>query len=46
VDASAKVDKSTLLQAEDERKEGDTSITVHMKTRLDNRVLDLRTPAK
>jgi hypothetical protein len=46
MDASAKVDKSTLLEAEDEKKEGDTEITVHLKTRLNNRVLDLRTPAK
>lgn len=45
-DASAKVDKATLLVAEDEKKEDETGITVHLKTRLDNRVLDLRTPAK
>jgi hypothetical protein len=40
------VDKATLLIAEEEKKEDDTGITVHLKTRLDNRVLDLRTPAK
>lgn len=46
MDASAKVDKNTLLEAENEKKEGDTDIQVGMKTRLDNRILDLRTPAK
>ena len=41
-----KVDKSTLNEAEEAKKEDDTSINVQMKTRLDNRILDLRTPAK
>lgn len=46
-DASAKVDKNTLNEAEETKKEDDdTNITVHMKTRLDNRILDLRTPGK
>lgn len=40
------MDKNTLNQAEEARKEDDTSINVQMKTRLDNRVLDLRTPGK
>ena len=49
-DASQKVDKNTLNEAEDSKKETEAveegGINVHMKTRLDNRVLDLRTPAK
>jgi len=45
-DASAKVDKNTLNEAENVKKEDDDSINVHMKTRLDNRILDLRTPGK
>jgi aspartyl-tRNA synthetase len=48
------VDKNTLNEAEESKKEAedgkkeedDGSINVHMKTRLDNRILDLRTPAK
>ena len=46
-DASKKVDKATLNEAEDSKKEEDDGqVNVHMKTRLDNRILDLRTPGK
>jgi len=45
-DASALVDKNSLNQAEEAAKDDEASINVHMKTRLDNRILDLRTPGK
>lgn len=56
-DACRKVNKADLEVAEDGKDETDESATddndkekkeikVHMKTRLDNRILDLRTPAK
>lgn len=51
VDACRKVNKADLDKAEDDAEETkgegeNKEIKVHMKTRLDNRILDLRTPAK
>jgi len=46
-DASEKVDKNTLNEAEETGKsEDENKINVNMKTRLDNRIMDLRTPGK